>query len=61
MLGLLANLDRVDTNPDVELADPPMRGMAMGANARVWHFIGLVAAGYAALAGVIIAATVVLR
>jgi hypothetical protein len=61
MLGFLANLDLVDTTPGVGLADPPMRGVAMGANAHVWQLIGLVAACYVGLAGGIIAATVVLR
>jgi serine/threonine-protein kinase len=61
MLEVLSNLDLVDTTPGVGLADPPIRGMAMGANACAWQLIGLVAACYVGLAGGIIAATVVLR
>jgi eukaryotic-like serine/threonine-protein kinase len=61
MLSVLTNLDRVATSPALALPDPPIRGRALGANAQVWLFIGLVATCYLAMVGGIIAATVALR
>jgi hypothetical protein len=63
MLADLTDLDGVDLSL-VQAApspDPPLSGMAVGADAGVWRFAGLVAVSFVAVVGAIIAATVLLR
>jgi serine/threonine protein kinase len=55
MLIALSHLDRVDVAPNLTVPDPPLRGKPMKANRRLWRFVGLEAAGYAAIVGAIVA------
>lgn len=59
----LADLDGVDLSlvRAAPSPDPPLSGMAVGPDAGVWRFAGLVAVSFAAVVGAIIMASVLLR
>jgi serine/threonine-protein kinase len=63
LLGDLSNLDAVDTSRLLAGAspDPPMRGVPVRADARVWRFAGLVAVSFVTAVAAIVTASVLLR